>query len=103
MKSFILCLLPGLEEETGEYFEKVSIHHYPCDPIVLTARQVLGLLDKLSGTVSPAFFLQNMWLIMLTTPSARGTALNFLARRLPRLNADEGWLIPSLSLKVILT
>jgi len=27
---------------------------------------------------------------MLTTPSARGTALNFLARRLPRLNADEG-------------
>lgn len=23
MKSFILALLPGLEEETGEYFEKV--------------------------------------------------------------------------------
>jgi hypothetical protein len=23
MKSFILCLLPGLEEETGEYFETV--------------------------------------------------------------------------------
>ena len=27
---------------------------------------------------------------MLTTPSARGTSLNFLARRLPPLNADEG-------------
>lgn len=26
MKSFILALLPGLEEETGEFFEKVS----PC-------------------------------------------------------------------------
>ena len=23
MKSFIIALLPGLEEETGEYFEKV--------------------------------------------------------------------------------
>lgn len=25
MKSFILALLPGLEEETGEFFDKVSI------------------------------------------------------------------------------
>ncbi|KAJ7204429.1 Dopey, N-terminal-domain-containing protein [Mycena pura] len=71
-KSFILALLPGLEEETGEFFEKV-----------------LSLLDKLSGTVSPAFFFQNIWLAMLTTPSARGNALNLLARRLPRLNAEE--------------
>ena len=73
MKSFILALLPGLEEETGEFFEKV-----------------LSLLDRLSGTVSPSFFLQNVWLIMLTSPSARGTSLNFLAKRLPRLNANEG-------------
>ncbi|KAJ6623058.1 Dopey, N-terminal-domain-containing protein [Mycena sp. CBHHK59/15] len=72
MKSFILALLPGLEEETGEFFEKV-----------------LSLLDRLSGTISPAFFFQNIWLVMLTTPSARGTSLNLLARRLPRLNAEE--------------
>ncbi|KDQ63058.1 hypothetical protein JAAARDRAFT_53285 [Jaapia argillacea MUCL 33604] len=71
-KSFVLALLPGLEEETGEFFDKV-----------------LGLLDKLSSTVSPAFFFQNMWLVMLTTPSARGTSLNFLSRRLPPLRADE--------------
>ncbi|KAJ6523556.1 Dopey, N-terminal-domain-containing protein [Mycena capillaripes] len=71
-KSFILALLPGLEEETGEFFEKV-----------------LSLLDRLSGTVSPAFFFQNIWLVMLTMPGARGTALNLLARRLPRLNAEE--------------
>lgn len=25
MKSFILALLPGLEEETGEFFEKVGL------------------------------------------------------------------------------
>ncbi|EPT03457.1 hypothetical protein FOMPIDRAFT_1058702 [Fomitopsis schrenkii] len=72
MKSFILALLPGLEEETGEYFEKV-----------------LGLLDRISGSVSPSFFFQNIWLVMLTTPSARGTSLNFLSRRLPKLKAEE--------------
>ncbi|CAK5264480.1 unnamed protein product [Mycena citricolor] len=72
MKSFILALLPGLEEETGEFFEKV-----------------MSLLDRLSGTVSPAFFFQNIWLVMLTTPAARGNALNLLSRRLPRLNAEE--------------
>ncbi|KAI0067974.1 hypothetical protein BV25DRAFT_1896308 [Artomyces pyxidatus] len=72
MKSFILALLPGLEEETGEFFDKV-----------------LSLLDKLSGTVSPSFFLQNVWLVMLTTPSARGTSLNLLSRRLPKLNAED--------------
>ncbi|KAF8913192.1 Dopey, N-terminal-domain-containing protein [Gymnopilus junonius] len=72
MRSFILALLPGLEEETGEFFEKV-----------------LNLLDRLSGAVSTPFYFQNIWLIMLTTPSARGTSLNFLSRRLPRLSADE--------------
>ncbi|OAX42077.1 hypothetical protein K503DRAFT_863326 [Rhizopogon vinicolor AM-OR11-026] len=72
MKSFILALLPGLEEETGEFFEKV-----------------LSLLDRLSGTVSPVFFIQNIWVIMITMSSARGTALNFLSRRLPRSHADE--------------
>ncbi|KAG9313948.1 Dopey, N-terminal-domain-containing protein [Chiua virens] len=72
MKSFIIALLPGLEEETGEFFDKV-----------------LGLLDRLSGTMSPVFFMQNLWLVMITMSSARGTALNFLSRRLPRLHADE--------------
>lgn len=73
MKSFILALLPGLEEETGEYFDKV-----------------LSLLDRVSGTVSQSFFFQNIWLVMLTTPSARGTSLSYLSRRLPVLKADEG-------------
>jgi hypothetical protein len=72
-KSFTLALLPGLEEETGEFFEKV-----------------IALLDKLSTSALLSFFFQNIWLIMLTTPSARGTSLNYLSRRLPRLNPDEG-------------
>lgn len=88
MKAFILSLLPGLEEETGEYFETVRAfnHCMTCAEII----QVLGLMDKLSGAVSLSYFFQNVWLIMLTSPSARGTALNFLSRRLPKANADDG-------------
>jgi hypothetical protein len=95
MKSFILALLPGLEEETGEFFDKVRLYSRKLAWLgVLKASiflvQVLGLLDRLAGTVSQPFFLQNVWLIMLTTPAARGTALNYLSRRLPRLNATDG-------------
>ena len=90
MKSFILALLPGLEEETGEFFDKVTEDLFILYLSRSCSAQVLGLLDRLSGTVSPSFFLQNVWLIMLTSPSARGTSINFLSRRLPRLNANEG-------------
>ncbi|RDX51932.1 hypothetical protein OH76DRAFT_1400831 [Lentinus brumalis] len=72
MKAFILALLPGLEEENGEYFDKV-----------------LALLDRLAGTISQSFFFQNIWLAILTTPRARGTALTYLSRRLPPFKADE--------------
>lgn len=57
---------------------------------VLKRSKVVSLLDRLSGTVSPAFFLQNIWLVMLTSPGSRAYCLNYLARRLPRLNANEG-------------
>lgn len=72
MRSFILALLPGLEEETGEFFERV-----------------MGILDRLSGTVAPSFFLQNVWLVMLTTQVPRAYALNYLSRRLPRLDGSD--------------
>ncbi|KAH9982294.1 Dopey, N-terminal-domain-containing protein [Lactifluus volemus] len=72
MKSFILALLPGLEEETGEFFD-----------------QVLNLLDRLSTAVSLYFFLENVWLIMLTVPPARGTALSLVSRRLSKLVAEN--------------
>ncbi|THH09322.1 hypothetical protein EW145_g2101 [Phellinidium pouzarii] len=71
-RAFILALLPGLEEETSEYFDKV-----------------MSLLDSLSETVSPTFFLQNIWLVMLTTQGPRAYCLNYLSRRLPRLDVAE--------------
>ena len=71
-KAMILALLPGLEEEGGEFFEKVS-----------------SLLDQLSGTVSPSFFLQNIWLVLITAPSLRIAALNYLGRRMPKIGKDD--------------
>ncbi|GJN87072.1 hypothetical protein Rhopal_000017-T1 [Rhodotorula paludigena] len=68
-KAFILALLPGLEEETGEWFEKVA-----------------ALLDRLSGTVSPSFFFQNLWLVLITAPTSRIPAINYLSRRLPKVS-----------------
>ncbi|KZO90907.1 hypothetical protein CALVIDRAFT_589701 [Calocera viscosa TUFC12733] len=32
---------------------------------------------------------QNLWVVLLTAPSARSSALNYLSRRLPKLKADE--------------
>ena len=33
MKSFILALLPGLEEETGEFFDKVRMFGFAHEPV----------------------------------------------------------------------
>ncbi|KAH7100146.1 Dopey, N-terminal-domain-containing protein [Auriculariales sp. MPI-PUGE-AT-0066] len=68
-KAFILALMPGLEEEAGDFFDKV-----------------LSITDRIASSVTPVFFLQNVWLVMLTTPSARGSAVNYLARRFPKLD-----------------
>ena len=45
---------------------------------------------RASTTVLLSYSLENVWLIMLTAPSARGTALNLVSRRLPRLIAGKG-------------
>ncbi|CCO32758.1 Protein dopey-1 [Rhizoctonia solani AG-1 IB] len=71
-RAMILALLPGLEEEAGEFFDKV-----------------LALLDRLSGMVGPAFFFQNVWLVLVTSPTSRAPALNLLMRRLPKLGPDD--------------
>lgn len=50
----------------------------------------MSILDKLSQTVFSAFFFKNMWLVLMTTPTARGPAINYLSRRLPRPTDGEG-------------
>ncbi|OCL14858.1 hypothetical protein AOQ84DRAFT_384431 [Glonium stellatum] len=84
LKAIILCLLPGLEEETGEDFERM-----------------VQALDKLrqAVTVSPdthkdtktdataSHYWQCFFLAIITNPSRRQGALAFLVRRLPRFGA----------------
>lgn len=67
-----LSLLPGLEEESGEFFDRV-----------------LKVLDSLLESVGRPYFLQILWLQLITIPSVRLAALHFLARRLPHLNGDH--------------
>ncbi|QRW09045.1 hypothetical protein RhiLY_08044 [Ceratobasidium sp. AG-Ba] len=71
-RALILALLPGLEEEQGEFFDKV-----------------LALLDRLAGTVGTSFFFMNVWLVLVSAPSARAPALNLLARRLPKVGPGD--------------
>ncbi|KAG9286705.1 hypothetical protein G9A89_012255 [Geosiphon pyriformis] len=72
MKAFIIALLPGLDEEGSEFFDKVLSH-----------------LDFLSGTVEQSFFMQSMWLVLITSPSLRIPALNYLKRRMPKITSKE--------------
>ncbi|TKY89065.1 hypothetical protein EX895_001596 [Sporisorium graminicola] len=67
-KALQIALLPGLEEETSEYYERT-----------------LRLLDGISNAVTQPFFLQNLWLTLITTSSVRLAALNYLTRRMPPL------------------
>ncbi|KAI7822798.1 Dopey, N-terminal-domain-containing protein [Kickxella alabastrina] len=72
MKSFIVGVLPGLEEGTVEIFNRV-----------------MQLLDKLRDTVDAAFFFETMFLVMITNAEQRESALKYLAQRLPVFTKKE--------------
>ena len=71
-KALQMALLPGLEEETSEYYERT-----------------LRLLDSISDAVTQPFFLQNLWLTLITTPSVRLASLNYLTRRMPPVQDEQ--------------
>lgn len=86
LKAIILALLPGLEEETSEDFERV-----------------LTLLDKIKGAVNEEhkdqsssepetegkYFWQCFFLASIGTSNRRHGVLAFLVRRLPRLRSSS--------------
>lgn len=70
-KALAISLLPGIEEETGDFHDRV-----------------LKLLDEVASAVDPAFFAQCLFLTLITNPGSRISAMNYLNRRLaPRLSA----------------
>ncbi|RUS22466.1 hypothetical protein BC937DRAFT_88992 [Endogone sp. FLAS-F59071] len=72
MRSFIIALLPAIEEEGSEYFDKV-----------------VSLFDVLSKAVNAPYFFQCMWLVLITNGPLRAPALNYLVRRMPKLSVEE--------------
>ncbi|KAF9137838.1 hypothetical protein BGX30_009855 [Mortierella sp. GBA39] len=72
LKSFMIGLLPGLDEEGSEFFDRV-----------------LNILDNLRKNVDETFFFQCMWLILITSSQHRGPALHYLGRRMPMLTNTE--------------
>ncbi|TIA85253.1 hypothetical protein E3P99_04039 [Wallemia hederae] len=72
MKSITLSLLPALEEENGELFDDVS-----------------SMLDHLASATSQDFFLQNLFLILITSPVSRISALNYLLRKMPPIETQQ--------------
>lgn len=76
LKSILLALLPGLEEETSEEFERT-----------------LALLDRFRGSVGQdleknggdQYFWQSLFLSSITSSSRRQGSLAYLTRELPQL------------------
>ncbi|KAI8375993.1 Dopey, N-terminal-domain-containing protein [Radiomyces spectabilis] len=72
MRGFVMALLPALEEEGSEFFDKV-----------------VSLMDYLSNTVELPFFYSCIWLVMINNANLRPPALNYLLRRLPKIVEQE--------------
>ncbi|KAI9321888.1 Dopey, N-terminal-domain-containing protein [Dichotomocladium elegans] len=72
MRGFIIALLPALDEEGSEFFDKVVV-----------------LMDHLAETIDLPFFHGCMWRTMISNPGLRPPALNYLLRRLPKITGQE--------------
>ncbi|ORX62705.1 hypothetical protein DM01DRAFT_1314259 [Hesseltinella vesiculosa] len=71
-RGLIIALLPALEEEGSEGFDKV-----------------VAMLDRLQNVAESPFFYACFWLVMINDDSLRAPALNYLLRRLPKITNKE--------------
>ncbi|OJD27400.1 hypothetical protein ACJ73_01213 [Blastomyces percursus] len=90
LKSIILALLPGLEEETSEDFETAL-------RIVNKFRSINLKKDSSDSTpdAGSQYFWQCLFLASITNPSRRHGVLAYLSRYLPKLGGARPWLIDS--------
>ena len=84
LKAIVLALLPGLEEEASEEFERTHA-------LLNKFRGAVGKRDLASGTyvdvASDRYFWQSLFLATITSASRRQGALAYLERNLPLLGA----------------
>ncbi|OAA74000.1 cellular morphogenesis regulator DopA [Cordyceps fumosorosea ARSEF 2679] len=87
MRSIILALLPGLEDETSEDFDRTL-------KLVGSFKKAIRPADSKKLTehhsVGDDFFWQCFFLASITSHSRRGGALAYLVRHLPALGASAG-------------
>ncbi|KAF2838537.1 hypothetical protein M501DRAFT_1031628 [Patellaria atrata CBS 101060] len=87
LKSIVLCLLPGLEEETSEDFDRI-LHILDS---VKSAVNIERLPNRDTKSESgDSYFWQCFFLATITNASRRQGALAYLSRRLPRLIGSSG-------------
>ncbi|WFC98039.1 hypothetical protein MYAM1_000760 [Malassezia yamatoensis] len=71
-RALLLSLLPGLEEESSESFDRV-----------------VSILNQIAASVGRPFFLQNIWLVIITSSTTRISALNYLSHHMPKLHGTK--------------
>ncbi|KAJ1920551.1 hypothetical protein H4219_001250 [Mycoemilia scoparia] len=71
-KSFTIALLPGLEEERSETYERV-----------------VKMLDKVRENTEPSFFYQTLFLTIITNPELRLCAISYLSLRLKVIKTES--------------
>ncbi|KAH9996943.1 putative regulator of reproduction dopa [Xylariaceae sp. FL0662B] len=92
MKSIILALLPGLEEETSEDFERTLkiLEHFKAAIRPPNSKKLTR-----TDSTGDEFFWQCFFLAAITSQSRRPGALAYLVRNLPRLGHSLGQEPPS--------
>ncbi|KAK8226176.1 cellular morphogenesis regulator dopa [Phyllosticta capitalensis] len=84
LKSIILCLLPGLEEETAEDFERIV---QMMDKLRFVISGTHDRKNDGTGDAQDSYFWQCFFLATITNAPRRQGALAYLVRRLPKFGS----------------
>jgi hypothetical protein len=83
MKSVVMCLLPGLDDESSEEFGRVL---ELLDKVKTLSKNVE---DEAANHEASSFFWQCFFLSVITSPSRRQGALVYLVKRLPKFGESD--------------
>jgi hypothetical protein len=86
LKAIILCLLPGLEDETSEDFERIVA---AVDELRDAVRSESDEIVEAKSETGSSLFWQCFFLATITNASRRQGALAYLVRRLPRFGLQH--------------
>ncbi|KAL1617211.1 hypothetical protein SLS54_007988 [Diplodia seriata] len=86
LKSIILCLLPGLEDETAEDFERIL---HIVDKLRFTISGDEARKNDGAGDAQDSYFWQCFFLATITNAPRRQGALAYLVRRLPQFGTKQ--------------